>query len=107
MRPRIVEWLAGLIGSGWAERLVPDPSTFYAFAMVAMLLVFVRRGRGRVGTSGELAATACWGMIGGVAGARVFYWVQHGMLGDLTALRYALTAGGTASWGAYIGTAAG
>lgn len=107
MRPRIVDWLAGLVGAGWADWLVPAPSTFYAFAMLAMLLVFVRRGRQRLGSSTELAATAFWAMIGGLAGARVFYWLQHGLLTDLTGLRYAITAGGTASWGAYIGTAAG
>jgi len=106
MRPRIVDWLAGLIGAEWAEWLVPDPSTFYAFAMVAMLIVFVRRGRGNLGSSGEIAATAFWAMLGGLAGARVFYWIQQGLLTDPGNWRYLLSAGGTASWGAYIGTVA-
>jgi len=107
MRPRVVEWLTGWMGDGWAERLVPPPSMFYAIAMVAMLIVFVRRGRSRGDSASELAATAFWAMIGGLAGARVFYWIQHGYVTDLASLRYAIVAGGTASWGAYLGTALG
>lgn len=107
MRPRIVEWLSGLVGSAWGERLVPAPSGFYALAMVAMLVVFVRRGRSRGEPPIALAAAAFWAMIGGVVGARLFYLVQNDLLADLARWRHALTAGGTASWGAYIGSALG
>jgi phosphatidylglycerol:prolipoprotein diacylglycerol transferase len=105
MRPRLVDWLAGVVGPGWAEWLIPAPSTFYAFAMIAMLIVFVRRSRQTLGSSGDAAATAFWAMLGGLVGARVFYWIQHGLFTDMSNWRYLLTAGGTASWGVYLGTA--
>jgi len=107
MRPRIVDWLAGLVGPDWAEWLVPAPSAFYALAMIAMLIVFVRRSRHLGESSGEAAATAFWAMLAGLVGARVFYWIQHGLVTDISTWKYALTAGGTASWGVYLGTAAG
>jgi phosphatidylglycerol---prolipoprotein diacylglyceryl transferase len=67
--------------------------------------VFVRRSRQNGTSSGDAAGTAFWAMLGGLAGARVFYWIQHGLLSDPTNWRYLITAGGTASWGAYLGTA--
>jgi phosphatidylglycerol:prolipoprotein diacylglycerol transferase len=107
MRPRIVDWLANLAGMEWAERLVPAPATFYTLCLLAMLVVFVRRGRPRLGSGVELAATAFWGMVGGIAGARIFFATQHGMLPALLDWKYALSGLGTASWGAYLGAAAG
>jgi phosphatidylglycerol:prolipoprotein diacylglycerol transferase len=107
MRPRLVEWLADWIGGGWAERLIPPPSLFSAIAVMAMLFVFMRRGRSQGSDATELAATAFWGLLGGIVGARVFYWIQHEYLTDLSAVRYAIVAGGTASWGAYLGIALG
>jgi phosphatidylglycerol---prolipoprotein diacylglyceryl transferase len=86
---------------------VPAPSTFYGFALLAMLIVFVRRGRSRSGLSSELAESAFCGVTGGLIGARVFYWIQHGLITDFTGFLSAVTIGGTASWGAYIGTTAG
>lgn len=107
MRPRIVEWLAALIGTGPAEWLVPDPITFYGVAMLAMLLVFLRRGQALGRSTSDLAGAGFCAMVGGIVGARVFYLIQHDLLLHPATLRYALTSGGTASWGAYLGSVIG
>ncbi len=104
MRPRIIE----AFGSGVFEWLVPSPAMMYALAMLAALVVLRYRSRDVPGLDPYHAlGVALWTMAGALAGARVFHLLQHldETLADPAQI-FDVT-GATASWGAYLGGAAG
>lgn len=107
MRPRLVDALSAALGSELAAGLVPTPAMMYAAAMIAVLVVFVRRTR-RLGISSyHGAGAALWVMTAGLVGARAAYLAAHlsRILADPAQILD--LGGGTASWGAYLGGALG
>jgi phosphatidylglycerol:prolipoprotein diacylglycerol transferase len=105
MRPFIVDWLARH-SPGILPALVPTTAAAYAAAIVALFLVFLRRSR-QAGLSPDLAlGGGLSAFAGGIIGARVFYLVVSGSLTRLEPGAWVSVAG-TASWGAYLGAAAG
>ena len=103
MRPRLVEFLEPVVGSFLARFLVPTGVTMLAAAVAVVLWVMVIRGR-RVGLSPRwiVAASLC-GVLAGLLGARAFHLLQH--LPRTLANPHLVfrLAGGTTSWGAYLG----
>lgn len=107
MRPRLVDALSTAFGSELAGRLVPTPAMMYAVAMIAVLVVFVRRSR-RLGISSyHGVGAALWAMATGVIGARAAYLVVHLQRTLAHPTQILDLGGGTASWGAYLGGALG
>lgn len=103
MRPRIIDYLNNLFGVRFFEWLVPDPSTMYAVAMLACLIVFVRRAKTAQLSQSDALKAAIWGMLGGLVGARVFFLLMHPALVIARPEIIFSVSGGTASWGAYLG----
>ncbi len=103
MRPRLTEAIYNLSGSDFLSSLVPTGAVMYVLAMLAVMVVFVRRCKTvQLSTYHELGAII-WAIIAGLIGARVFHLIEEleytlyhpGVIFDLT--------GGTTSWGAYLG----
>jgi phosphatidylglycerol:prolipoprotein diacylglycerol transferase len=107
MRPRLVDALSAALGSELAGGLVPAPATMYAVAMIAVLVVFVRRSH-RLGISSyHGVGAALWSMAAGVVGARAAYLAVHLQRTLADPAQILDLGGGTASWGAYLGGALG
>lgn len=105
MRPLIVDFL-GRHTSGIVAALVPTVAAVYATAIAALFLLFLRRCK-QAGVSQDVAfGGALSAFVGGVIGARLFYLVVSGSLVALEPRSW-VSLTGTASWGAYLGAAAG
>ncbi len=103
MRPRIIDFLNNLFGVSIFGWLVPDPSTMYAVTMLVCLIVFVRRAKTAPLSQADALKAAIWAMLGGLAGARIFFLLQHpGWVIARPRIIFSVS-GGTASWGAYLG----
>ncbi len=103
MRPRIVEYLNSVFGTGVFEWLVPESVWLYALAMLLALFVLMRRSKGAGVSRYHAAGAALWMMAGGLLGTRAFFLVQH-LDATLANPRQILDpGGGLASWGAYLG----
>lgn len=103
MRPRLIDFIAGYIDRSLATYLVPTGTTMYVLAMLVVLFMYVNRCE-QSGLSGYHAlGTSIYAMIGGLAGARIFYLLET--LPET--LKHPLVIldifGGTTSWGVYIG----
>ncbi len=107
MRPRIVNYLNETFGTALFAWLVPDPAAIYALTMLVGLVVFVRRSRSDGLSQMHALSAAIWAMLGGLAGARVFWLLVHP--DRLLASPWAVfdVGGATISWGAYLGGATG
>lgn len=106
MRPRLLESLEehGLGVLGW---LVPSPGAVYTVAVLALALLFLSRGR-RTGLPGlRLMESALYTAVGAAIGTRLFYLLTTGALWRTAPLEWLDPSRGTASWGAYVGAAAG
>ncbi len=103
MRPRLVDFTELYLNSGIAGFLVPTGTTMYVLAMLVVMVIYVKRCE-HTGLSGYHALGTCiYAMIGGLAGARVFYLLET-MPETLNNPAVILNIfGGTTSWGAYIG----
>ena len=107
MRPAVVDWLNDAFGSEIFAWLVPYPALVYSLTMLACLLVFVRRSRQAGLIPYHALGAALSAMIGGLIGARLLYlllWMPPPARLVSELLR---VAGGTISWGAYLGGFAG
>jgi len=103
VRPRIVELLNRCFGYDVFQYIVPDPAVVYAVMLGSGILLFIRRCR-RSGLSLEHATgMALWAALAALAGARIFYLVQH--LGFTLAHPSVLLEinGATVSFGVYMG----
>jgi len=103
MRPRLIDFFADYLGESLASYLVPTGTTMYVLAMLIVMYVYVKRCQW-IGLSAYHAlGTAIYAMIGGLAGARIFYLLETlpNTLKDPMVILDVF--GGTTSWGAYIG----
>jgi prolipoprotein diacylglyceryltransferase len=78
----------------------------YAAAILAMSCVFMHRARKAFLSADRAATAAAWAIVLGMVGARAYHLVASAKLGDPFQSWWS-SPGGTASWGAYIGAAAG
>lgn len=103
MRPRIVDFLNQISGTSLFDGLVPYPATVYAITMLACLIVFVRRCRADQLSAYHAISAGIWAMAGGLIGARLFFLGMHlEQVASHPQIIFSV-AGGTASWGAYLG----
>ncbi len=103
MRPRLIEVLDGVFQTAAFRFLVPEPAVVYAVMLGLGIFLFVRRC-GRSGLSPEHATgMVLWASLAGLAGARVFYLLQH--LGYTVSHPSVLLEinGATVSFGVYLG----
>lgn len=106
MRPRLLESLEEH-GLGVLSWLAPPPGAFYTVMVLALALLFLLRGR-RAGLPGlRLVESALYTAVGAAIGTRLFYLVTTGALWRSAPLEWLDPSRGTASWGAYVGAAAG
>lgn len=103
MRPRIVDFLNETFGTQVFDWLVPTPAVMYALAMLAVLLVYVRRSRAASLLQYHALGSAIWAMIGGLVGARLLFLLLRldRVIQDPAVIWD--PAGSTMSWGAYFG----
>jgi phosphatidylglycerol:prolipoprotein diacylglycerol transferase len=103
VRPRLVAFLNETFGTQVFDWLVPVPAVMYALAMLAVLLVFVRRSRAAGLLQYHALGSAIWAMVGGLVGARLlFLLLRLDRVIDDPSVIWDL-AGSTISWGAYFG----
>lgn len=101
MRPWIVEYLRehGLGGVGW---LVPTGGFMYALAMLAIVLLFVRR-TSLLGLPVSRALSACIaGVLGVIVGGHLYYLLITGGFASDGPIDW-ITREGAGSWGGYLG----
>jgi phosphatidylglycerol:prolipoprotein diacylglycerol transferase len=103
MRPTINELISKAFGSPMAVYLVPSGITIYFLAIAVTTWLFLRRcKRSDLNLSQGLFA-ALLAVIGGLAGARIFYLLQHYQY-TLQHREVIFRFGpGITSWGAYTG----
>ena len=107
MRPRLIEFLQKYTGADIAAYLIPTGTMMYVLAILAVMYIYVKRCE-HSGLSGYHALGTCiFAIIGGLAGARLFYLLET--LPETTSdpLVILNIFGGTTSWGVYIGGFAG
>jgi phosphatidylglycerol:prolipoprotein diacylglycerol transferase len=103
MRPRLVELLAPVLGDTLAVYLVPRGTTLLLAAICAVLWLMLVRARRAGLAPRRVLFAALVGVLGGLAGARIVYLLQHlSLVTDHPRVLLNL-AGGTTSWGAYLG----
>ena len=103
MRPRIVEFLTSTFHSHTISYLVPKGSTLYAFAILMIVWIFLRRCQISGLSTYHAFRAIIWAIVGAVIGAHLYYVLQHlKYVIDYPFLIFNLTRG-TASWGAYLG----
>jgi len=107
LRPRLVEWLDALLGTTAYAWLVPSPGVVYAAAILAVVVLLVRRGAAVGLDRYHLLGMSLWAILGGMVGARAFYLWQHLAATLADPAQVLDVTGGTASWGAYMGSLAG
>jgi phosphatidylglycerol:prolipoprotein diacylglycerol transferase len=107
MRPAVVDWLNDAFGSDVFARLVPYPALVYSLTMLVCLLVFVQRSRQACLTPYHAVGAALSAMIGGLIGARLLYLALWRPPAAQLVSEMLRVAGGTISWGAYLGGLAG
>jgi phosphatidylglycerol:prolipoprotein diacylglycerol transferase len=103
VRPRIVDGLNAALGTSVFDWLVPSPAALYACAMLAVLVVAVRRSEAGGLSRYHTLGLALWAMVGGLVGARVFFLLQHLPTTLARPAEIFNPNGGTASAGAYLG----
>jgi phosphatidylglycerol:prolipoprotein diacylglycerol transferase len=107
MRPRVVELLNDLSGTGLFGWIVPSAPVLYVAAMTACMLLFARRSRSAGLSTYHALGAALWAMAAGLVGARVLYLLPRiALVAAEPSILFQLD-GGTVSWGAYLGGAAG
>ena len=106
MRSRIVEYLNLSAGVDIFDWLVPSPSVIYAVAFILVVVVFARRCKVSRLEKGIALDIGIWGGIAGIVISRLIYVIlyQNGFPSNYKSL---FSAGGTASWGVYIGALCG
>jgi len=103
MRPRINEFISSVLDSSTIFYLIPSGITIYFVAVSVATWLYLRRCNKSGLNSSQAAIAAMLAIIGGLAGARIYYLLHH--------YDYALRhrevifrfGAGIASWGAYIG----
>jgi phosphatidylglycerol:prolipoprotein diacylglycerol transferase len=104
MRPRLIEGLNDAFNTRLFEWLVPSPAVMYALAMLAALAIVHRRSRGAPGILPYHSLGIGLGvMAGALVGARAFFLLQTLPTTAAQPHRMFDLAGGTVSWGAYLG----
>ncbi len=107
MRPRLVDYINNWLNSSYGTYILPTGTTMYVVAMLVVMYVYVKRCE-QSGLSAYHALGSCiYGMIGGLAGARIFYLIET-LPTTISNPEVLLDVfGGTTSWGVYIGGFAG
>lgn len=103
MRPRLNEFLLSTFDSPLILYLIPSGITIYFIVLSVTLWLFVRRCDKSGLNTLQAAIAALLAVIGGLAGARIYYLLHHY---DYILLHIELIykcGAGIASWGAYIG----
>jgi len=103
MRPRLIDFLGGFLGDSLAGYLIPTGTTMYVLAMLVVMVVYIRRSEVSSLSTYHALGSCIYAMIGGLAGARIFYLLETlpetlinpGIILDIF--------GGTTCWGAYLG----
>jgi phosphatidylglycerol:prolipoprotein diacylglycerol transferase len=107
MRPRIIDYLNHISGSGIFGYLIPDPAVIYAITLGLGLLLFIRRCNSRELEFRHSSGMALWAVLSGMIGARLFFLIQNiGMVIENPSILYEIN-GATVSFGAYLGGIAG
>jgi phosphatidylglycerol:prolipoprotein diacylglycerol transferase len=107
MRPRLVQYIDNYFNISFATYLVPTGTTMYVLAMLSVMYVYVKRCEHTRLSAYHALGTCIYAMIGGLAGARIFYLLEtfRETLADPAVILNLF--GGTTSWGVYIGGLAG
>lgn len=102
MRPRIVEFLTGLIHFQGINYLVPTGLTIYFLAVITIFLVFYSRCRKAGLPEVRTIGVAFFAIISGIIGVRLFSILENLFIfGTKPEVIFTL-GGSTTSWGAYI-----
>lgn len=106
MRPLLVHRMADA-GLGSLAWLIPTPGAVYLLLFVLLIAVFLRRSLASGCPLDRAVEAPFAGAVGAAIGTRLFYLVASGDVLRLPFSKWLSPSLGTASWGAYLGAAAG
>lgn len=101
MRPVIVETLNNHFNAEIFSVLIPNSLVIYIFALVICLIIFVNRSSKNQLVKSHAFWSAIWAVVFGLIGSKIYFLLQN--IDAVVEKPSLVFAGGTGSWGGYIG----
>lgn len=103
MRPRIVDFFNRTFQTDIFVYVVPVPALMYVLAICVVAWIFVKRCEKSRLSAYHALGCALWGVVSGMIGTRAYYLLEHWRRTFSHPKVIFDIAGGTTSWGAYVG----